>query len=47
MSCALAVLLKTVIPMVHFCPPNSVVMGNVIDIGESALRVLTAGRYPV
>ena len=28
-------LLKTDLSMVHYCPPMSVVMGNVFDIGGS------------
>jgi hypothetical protein len=31
-----AVLRKTDVAMVHYCPRVSVVMGDVIDIGESS-----------
>jgi hypothetical protein len=29
------------------CPQDSVVKGDVIDIGESALRQVAVARYPV
>jgi len=48
LSCSHAVPLKTVFPTVPFCPQDSVFKGDVIDIGESALRHVAAlARYPV